>query len=873
MRVRCFSSGAAAVTCLLLIMLMPVSGLAKFNAFVAPDIKKSFCGGSRMDYKYCKCAWHNIEQYCKAVGMDQGTAAAYVTNAYNAYVEELRTTMWQNCKNDPNAFWDKAKVGCMRCDPPEVNYKDSECMTPQEICSDDPVVTYDLIKQECTCPPDFKLLSDNTCEKICGEDPHIHFDVTKRECFCDEGWELEEKEGEKYCKELEDILYDVSFEGAQPPLIANGAATAVMHITLVDPVNEDPIAGEFRVEYSNAPARGTVINVVENAVGDYTVTYKTADVTTEHETGLYDLLYIYYESPRTGEQRYKTYRIDLATGVPIEVSKTGFTNTQSAVVFSAPTAKVSVFTLDAEGAKVPVYDAKVAFVETFDFERTGKDGTTVLHAAEQKEGSTVSEVEVVLALDPDVEAAQSKAKKQYQEIVQGERGITNEIVKDFILNFAVYIADLEEGEVQEMIVGLQRTGYMLLYMTEGQRLAYDIAKEAARSVKAQIADTIDLFEVVDAATEKLNGYVGKVGGKAADKLQKLAPGIGEKLGSIAAKFQTGIVDTFKSALKQYAPNFKDEWAGKLFDKLFEKLAGDTQQKVNREQFIKKKIVESSKEAGEGSIEGSIAEYLEDEFDEMVQEGMDQLAEMIRARRFDTVGFEVNVIKAKWNSEDLRNKYLQAHELSYQVSGIKDLADAINDSVIEGAKITGVWKAYAEAVEKAYKAVRTGVINNVEIFYWFRVYGDFMRDVRQNMNEALGVAQELRGNPFVPVAYAQEPEKAVAGNDDADTIMRYKEAKGALGLFEEIDAVTDMLLESFPEDPDLLDVKNAIGTDIREQKAVLDEIGPVDIEEEKDGSMSVPVGITAVIAVVAVILVVVIVVVVKRAGKRPRSSRS
>ena len=131
--------------------------------------------------------------------------------------------------------------------------------------------------------------------------------------------------------------------------------------------------------------------------------------------------------------------------------------------------------------------------QTFDFERTGKDGTTVLHAAEQKEGSTVSEVEVVLALDPDVEAAQSKAKKQYQEIVQGERGITNEIVKDFILNFAVYIADLEEGEVQEMIVGLQRTGYMLLYMTEGQRLP-TTRQRSSQSVKAQIADTIDLFQ-------------------------------------------------------------------------------------------------------------------------------------------------------------------------------------------------------------------------------------------------------------------------------------------------------------------------------------------------------------------------------------------
>ena len=164
----------------------------------SPDIKRVSVGIAH-GLQVLRYAWRNIEQYCKAVGMIRNSSGI-LTNAYNTYVEELRTTMWQNCKNDPNAFWDKAKVGCMRCDPPEVNYKDSECMTPQEICSDDPVVTYDLIKQECTCPPDFKLLSDNTCEKICGEDPHIHFDVTKRECFCDEGWELEEKEGEKYCK-------------------------------------------------------------------------------------------------------------------------------------------------------------------------------------------------------------------------------------------------------------------------------------------------------------------------------------------------------------------------------------------------------------------------------------------------------------------------------------------------------------------------------------------------------------------------------------------------------------------------------------------------------------------------------------------------
>jgi len=159
--------------------------MARFVPYNKPDIKEDFCG-IVVDYKYCKCAWHNIKEHCKAVGMDQSSAAAYVTNWYNSWAEEHKEKAKVDCQS-ADGLWHGN--GCEYCEPPSY-WRGGICTHLHELCSDDGIVRWDDTKKKCYCPEGYNLEPNKTCKSICGDDPLIKYDAEKKECYCPEEYKL-----------------------------------------------------------------------------------------------------------------------------------------------------------------------------------------------------------------------------------------------------------------------------------------------------------------------------------------------------------------------------------------------------------------------------------------------------------------------------------------------------------------------------------------------------------------------------------------------------------------------------------------------------------------------------------------------------------
>jgi hypothetical protein len=87
--------------------------------FDAPDIKDDFCG-ARIDYRLCKCAFHN--DFCKDIGRSEATAGFMVRSAYAAHIAELRSDFVAHCISAGGTF---AKD---RCDYYEPNGKEARCL-------------------------------------------------------------------------------------------------------------------------------------------------------------------------------------------------------------------------------------------------------------------------------------------------------------------------------------------------------------------------------------------------------------------------------------------------------------------------------------------------------------------------------------------------------------------------------------------------------------------------------------------------------------------------------------------------------------------------------------------------------------------------
>lgn len=112
---------------LFLFLLILLTGcVGKMVRFEKPDIKDDFCG-LVMNYKYCKCAFHN--EFCDELGISSGTANSYVRSEYNKWVGHLLRKFEGECKAGGGIFHPKDE--CEYCEPPFVKQGDG-CINPEE---------------------------------------------------------------------------------------------------------------------------------------------------------------------------------------------------------------------------------------------------------------------------------------------------------------------------------------------------------------------------------------------------------------------------------------------------------------------------------------------------------------------------------------------------------------------------------------------------------------------------------------------------------------------------------------------------------------------------------------------------------------------
>jgi cation transport regulator ChaB len=139
----------------LLILLTGCAG--KMTRFTKPDIKDDFCGPV-MNYRYCKCAFHN--QFCDELGISSYTANAYVRDEYNKWVAYLLAQFTKDCKEGGGIF--HPKYECEYCQLPYIK-KGDECINPEEEEEDEE----EEKEEETGFKPDGPLDSDcNTTPKF-----------------------------------------------------------------------------------------------------------------------------------------------------------------------------------------------------------------------------------------------------------------------------------------------------------------------------------------------------------------------------------------------------------------------------------------------------------------------------------------------------------------------------------------------------------------------------------------------------------------------------------------------------------------------------------------------------------------------------------
>ena len=117
---------------LFLFLLILLTGCAsKTTRFKKPDIKDAFCGPV-MDYRYCKCAFHN--EFCDNVGISSATANSYVRSEYNRWIAFLLKKFEKDCKEGGGIF--HPKYECEHCQFPAIK-KGNKCVDPNKENADE----------------------------------------------------------------------------------------------------------------------------------------------------------------------------------------------------------------------------------------------------------------------------------------------------------------------------------------------------------------------------------------------------------------------------------------------------------------------------------------------------------------------------------------------------------------------------------------------------------------------------------------------------------------------------------------------------------------------------------------------------------------
>lgn len=93
--------------------------LSRTVKFVQPDIKDGYCG-QRIDYKICKCSFHN--EMCEEIGRTRSVASFILNSKYTAHIAQLRASFMATCKAGGG------KYAQDRCEYYEKTKDEKECL-------------------------------------------------------------------------------------------------------------------------------------------------------------------------------------------------------------------------------------------------------------------------------------------------------------------------------------------------------------------------------------------------------------------------------------------------------------------------------------------------------------------------------------------------------------------------------------------------------------------------------------------------------------------------------------------------------------------------------------------------------------------------
>jgi len=683
-----------------------------------------------------------------------------------------------NCDGAKYFFKSTEKIDLVSCEENEV-YIDEKCKPISDFCSDDKLVSYDASKEKCYCPIGYKLTDKKACEKV------------------------------------EEMVYEINYPEQRPPFLMDGKEYKIK-LSIKNGETWEPMAAtKIAIKYTSAPKQWEIINIKEEVLWKYTLTYKPAIVETWNMNWRIDGLYIFYNSKLEWKEVYKTYEIPLWTWIPIKISKNGFQKAMNTIVFSDEIAQIKVVTQNKAGEKVPVYDADVVLDGEIVWEKTDKKGLTTIKSPEEISIETPSEIiEVVLVPNEEIIERQSKALKQYKQIIQWEDPLTSPELRLFVEDFSSYLAQLDDDKIENAIIWLKRVAYTLLYMTEWKNLIKDISDNVANSLKNQVTDTLDLIW----ANEKMSKYLWWKVSQNVDmkKLQDLAPNINNEIDSLCAILEEKTINTIKLWIQKYAPTFKSKRSNDLLWVVFGKYW--------RDDMIQKWIDEMQKVPVE-KIEKIIKNYLMDEFDVMLMKKMKELENTIKDKNFSSSEFVEDISISKLESLSLRDKYMTAHEVSYDITMIKNYADLTNNIVGETMKITQVYKKQAEIAEKWYKAIRSLFLDTTEIYYRVDAYGKFVSEVESNVDRGIGIAGVFDSNKntqqnIFSSAYAVEIELT---DEQKNQAYNYRGTEAILDIVGKLEEINKLFLIVYPDNEDLQKIAQNLAQTRSSEQNILDEL--------------------------------------------------
>jgi len=646
---------------------------------------------------------------------------------------------------------------------------------------------------------------------FCSKDDLVNYDVSTEKCYCPIGYKLTNK---KTCEEVEEMVYQVSYPDEKPPFLMDGKAHRIK-VNIKDWATEKSMKARFEIKYTNAPKQWNLTNIEELAVWEYILTYKTPVIEEWESEWRFDGLYIFYDSKVEWKEMYKTHELALGAGTSILIQKEWFQETRWTVIFTTPTADVKIITFDNEWKKVFISDAKITIWKTLDSERSDNNWQASLNSPETISTNKKQDIlEIELFPSLEIKDFQQKALQQYRQSIQWKNPVTSEKVRLFIENFVSYIAALNEEDVDDAVVWLKRVGYTLLYMTEWKSLIEDIAQNTATSIKTQFTDTLDLIW----ASEKAGKYLWFKIDKNMDisKLQEFSPEILNKLWSLTAWLENKAKNTIKLGIKKYAPQFKTERADTMLSNVFGT--------YGRDKDIEKWVWEIQSVV-EKEVETMLTDYLLEEFDTMLVSKMKSLEQMIDKKDFDIVWLDTDLYFAKYESLNLREKYMTAHRVSYNVSMIKNRSDLINNSIIEWFKITQFYAKQAEAIEKWYKAIRTVFLNTTETYYRLDAYGIFMTEVENNINRGIGLTyiptSQTIQKTLIPQVSAEESELSA---EQESQVYDYRWGNSIIEITAIINDINNLLLDIFPNDKNLEAIKQSLEQTVDQEQEILATFG-------------------------------------------------